>query len=284
MGSSFLPFLVFLAMSAFVFAETPEESSNSASSSEKLKRLRVKLLEIERMTKELSNTKSQATSRLNELMASKALLLEQSQETKPEIEQKESLPSDGRPTPLVKASQTTKRYYLGFNAGPALFGNQDYLAGIGDISIESGLGFKGEVYLKRYFDDFFLDLQFSFSHKSHRSIQASYLGNISCAGNTDVFSGTLGFGYQFNLNQRLGLLLSSKIGWAHADLTLSSPFFGNLDSNGFLLTGALDLEIRYRLSNASHIHLGYDFNLIEKDYPFSSFHFHSLQAGLGFHF
>ena len=248
---------------------------------DKINDLREDFLEIDRMVKQIAIDTGISTSHLNELEAK-----ELQRSNMPEIvspEYKEDFQNREVPSEVIKLSNK-KKYYLGFNLGPAVFSDQDYLAGMGDIIIKGETGFLGKIFIERHLGDFIFDLGFSFSRKKHKSIEAYYLGAIHCNGQSETLSGFVGIGYQVSLTKNFSLIFSSSIGWLHSTVDVRSSDFGQLESSGYLINGALNTEVRYKFSDLLYGNLAYEFNVIGKDYPFSSYHTHSILSGVGMSF
>jgi len=250
---------------------------------DKIHDLRNDFIEIVRMTKQVAIDKGISTSRLNELEAK-----ELQRSNLPEVvspKYKKDFQNREVPAEVIELKLThKKKYYLGFNLGPAVFSDQDYLAGLGDIIIKGETGFLGKIFIERNLGDFVFDLGFSFSQKKHKSIETHHLGSIHCNGQSDTFSGFIGIGYQVPVTKSFSLIFSSEIGWLHSNLDLKSSYFGQLESSGYLIKGGLGTEVRYKFSDLLYGNLAYEFNVIGKDYPFSSYHTHSILSGVGMSF
>ena len=184
----------------------------------------------------------------------------------------------------IYKNEDSKRYYIGFNLGAVFFEDQDYLGGIGDITIQGETGFLAKICIERNFDNFLLAVGFSFMRQKHYAIDTTYLGAIECEGRTNLLTGFIGASYKLPVTQNLSLSFSSEIGWVHSDLELNSAYFGQLESKGFLVTGALGTKFRYNFTDSFYANFAYEYKLVGKDYPFSSYTSHCIFTGVGLSF
>ena len=279
--------LILVFFGSFYLTSNLVSNARAKSDSEivdQIHQLRSEFIQITKMAKQVAREEGVSLSGLEELEKYEFSPAETKDSQSNLTVSNEHLPNDLPWQVLTTRKEKKKKYYLGFNIGPAFFVDQDYLGGVGEIIINEKTGVNGEVFLERHIDEFYFDITFSYSHKNHSSIESTLLGLIDCDGETEHFSSSIGLGYQFSLNHYLDVLLSTKIGWLHANTKLNSPFFGNLYSSGFLFNGALGVETRFRLTKFSFFHLGYEVHYYGKDYPFSSSSFHTLRSGLGFQF
>jgi hypothetical protein len=187
---------------------------------------------------------------------------------------------------LVKEEKNIKlsSYYLGFNIGPTYFCEQDYLLGIGGISLDGGIGIGGTLNLKKNLGNFHIGTGLSYYHKNHSSINAPYLGGISFGGSTEIITNFMEVGYQFRLSEIFSFIVKTEFGVSFIDTDLYSVHTGNLGANGTQFNWGAGWVASFNLSLHSTIDLGYKFNMIGRNSPLSTLYLHSITAGFGYNF
>lgn len=249
----------------------------------KVNDLRKEFIEISGMIKQLASESEVKGLKVNESGGNDQIGSTKAEVNSLKPEKNLQLPKPFPPY-LVDKNEDSKRYYMGFNLGVVVFEDQEYLGGLGDIIIKGETGFLAKICIERDFEHLHLGVGFSFMRKKHYAIDTSYLGLIECEGRTNLLTGFIGASYNLPVTQNLSLSFSSEIGWVHSDLELNSAYFGQLESNNFMVTGVLGSNFRYKFTDSFYANFAYEFKVVGKDYPFSSYNSHCIFTGVGLSF
>ena len=115
---------------------------------DQIHQLRSEFIQITKMAKQVAREEGVSLSGLEELEKYEFSPAETKDSRSNLTVSNEHLPND-LPWQVLTTRKEKKKYYLGFNIGPAFFVDQDYLGGVGEIIINEKTGVKWRGFLRK---------------------------------------------------------------------------------------------------------------------------------------